>query len=211
MDATIQNKMVADVDEDDAVMEPEIFKPVAKKVLRRSSSERVDVSHLLQVNMCYAMSYVACYAIGVWHTTFALAGNSQTTSIFEAKFGWNEDETILYNTIISSSASVGLAIGSFMGGPMIKNGRRKGAIIANIIGIISSAITMVGTTPFLTFGRLLLGIASGIYNVIFGKMIVETLPEKLSQKLAMCHNASICVGLVVAYGMGAFLPDPTDA
>ena len=26
----------------------------------------------------------------------------------------------------------------------------------------------------------------------------------------MCHNASICVGLVAAYGMGGFLPDPED-
>ena len=168
------------------------------------------MSHLLKVNMCYAMSYVACYAIGVWYTTFSLTGNSQTTTVFEAKFGWDEDETTLNNTIISSSAIVGLSIGSFLGGPLIKIGRRKGAIIANLIGIVSAAITMAGTTPFLTIGRFFLGIAAGMYNVIFGKMIVETMPEKLSQKLAMCHNASICVGLVAAYGMGGFLPDPKD-
>ena len=64
-------------------------------------------------------SYVLCYAIGVNYTTFALAGNAQTTTVFEAKFGWTKDETIIYNTIISSSAIVGLAIGSFLGGPLI--------------------------------------------------------------------------------------------
>ena len=158
----------------------ELFKPVAKKVLRRKSSERIDVSHLLKVNMCYAMSYVACYAIGVWLTTFAVAGNSQTTTIFEAKFGWTEDETILYNSIISTSSQVGLAAGCFAGGPLINRGRRRGALIANLIGIVSSAITMVGTVPFLTLGRLLLGLAAGVYNVIFGKMICETMPEKLA-------------------------------
>ena len=26
----------------------------------------------------------------------------------------------------------------------------------------------------------------------------------------MCHNASICVGFVVAFGMGGFLPDSKD-
>ena len=105
------------------------------KLMRRQSSERTDVSHLLKVNMWYTMSYVLCYALGVNYSTFALAGNAQTTKVFEAKFGWDEYETILYNTIISSSAIVGLAIGSFLGGPLIKIGRRRGAIIANIIGI----------------------------------------------------------------------------
>ena len=95
------------------------------------------------------------------------------------KFGWTGDETILYNKIISSSAIVGIAIGSFLGGPMIKTGRRKRAIIAKILGIISSLITMIGTTPFLTFGRLLLAVAAGIYNVIFGKMIIENMPKML--------------------------------
>ena len=123
--------------------------------------------------MCYVMSYVLCYAVGVWYCAFAFAGNGQTTTVFEAKFGWDEDETILYNTIISASAIVGLTIGSFAGGPLIKIGRRRSAILSNIIGILSAAISMIGTTTFLTIGRLLLGIAAGAYNVIFSKMIVE--------------------------------------
>ena len=151
-----------------------------------------------------------CYALGVWHTSFALSGNSQTTAIFQAKFGWSEDETIHYNTIISSMAIVGLTLGSFIGGPLIKNGRRKGAIIANVVAIVSSGIAMIGTVPFLTTGRFLLGVAAGIYNVIFGKMIVETMPEKSAQKFAMFHNASICFGIVAAFCMGAFLPDQND-
>ena len=130
--------------------------------------------------MCYTMSYVFCYALGIMHVAWAMTGNAQTTTVFEAKFGWNKDETILYNTMISSSAIVGLAIGCFAAGHLIKIGRRKGAIIANMIAIVSSAITMIGTTPFLTFGRLLLGIAAGIYNVLYGKVIVENMPTNLA-------------------------------
>ena len=165
----------------------------------------------LEVNLCYCLTLTACLGFGTWQTTFAVVGNTNTTAVFEAKFGWDEYETILYNTIISSSAIVGLAVGSFLGGPLIKIGRRRGAIIANIIGIISSAITMAGSTPFLTAGRLLLGVAAGIYNVIFGKMVVENMPEKLAQKLAMIHNGSVCCGFVVAFGMGGLLPDATDS
>ena len=97
--------------------EKEVFGP--RKVLKQQSSERTDVSHLLKVNMCYAMSYFMMYGLGVWYTAFVLGGNGQTTQIFEAKFGWTEDETVLYNTIISSSGLVGMTIGSFTGGPLI--------------------------------------------------------------------------------------------
>ena len=166
---------------------------------------------MLKVNLGYVISYVLCNGIGVFYSSFSLAGNAQTTTIFEAKFGWSKDETILYNTIITSSAIVGLLIGSLLGGYLIKHGRRKGAILANIIGIVGAVITMVATIPFLTFGRLLVGVAAGVYNVIFPKMIVENMPVQLSQRLAMCHSASIQVGLVVAYGLGGILPDPKDA
>ena len=160
--------------------------------------------------MGYALAYASCYALGVFYTGFALSGNAQTTTIFEAKFGWDEDETIFYNTLISSAAIVGLTAGAFIGGPLIKLGRRRGAIISNFIGIISAAIPMIGSIPFLVIGRFLLGFASGINNVVYGKMIVETLPERLAQKFAMLQSVSICFGILAAFAMGAILPDPKD-
>ena len=131
--------------------------------------------------------------------------------MFQAKFDWSEDETILYNTIISSAAIIGIAIGSFIGGGSLKKlGRRKTALLGNALAIVSSAICMIGTTGLLTIGRLLLGVSAGIANVVFGKMITENMPEKLVSKFAMVHNASINVGLVPAFVMGALLPDPDN-
>ena len=124
--------------------------------------------------------------------------------------GWTEQETIYYNTIISSSSIVGLVIGSFAGGPLIKCSRRRGAIIANLMGIASSSFSMLGTIPFLIIGRSFCGFAAGMYNVIYGKMILENLPEQLAQTVVMFQTISICFGSLVAYGMGAFLPEPDD-
>ena len=152
--------------------------------------------------MGYIFAYVGCYAFGVLYTTFALIGNSQTASVFQAKFGWTDDETIFYNSIINTSGIIRLTIGSFIGGPLIKRGRRKGAIISNVIAIVGAASTMIATTEFLTIGRLLVGITAGAYNVVFGKMVVENLPEKLVGKFAMVHNASMNVGIVLAFGLG---------
>ena len=68
-------------------------------------------------------------AIGVWYAALAITGNANTTKVFEAKFGWDEDETILYNTIISSAGIIGIVFGCFIGGALIKYGRRRTAII----------------------------------------------------------------------------------
>lgn len=54
----------------------DLFKPVKAKIIKRQSSERTDVSHLIKVNMGYTISYVLCYALGVNYTTFAMAGNA---------------------------------------------------------------------------------------------------------------------------------------
>ncbi len=75
------------------------------------------------------------------------------------------------------------------------------------MAIFGSLVTMVGTTPFLCIGRLFLGVAAGTFNVLLGKMIIETFPEKQATKFAMAHNISICVGFVAAFGLGFILPD----
>ena len=173
----------------DVIFEP---KSKASKRIVRQASECVDVSNLLKINKGYVTGYVVCWAIGVWYYSFALCGNTQTTTIFEAKMGWTKDETIFYNTLISSAAIVGLVIGSFAGGPLIKNGRRRGALIVNALGIASAVFAMFGSTLFLTLGRFCNGFAAGTYNVIYGKMILENLPDKLAQTMVMVQTISIC-------------------
>ena len=69
---------------------------------------------------------------------------------------------------------------------------------------------MFGTIPFLIISRFVLGIATGLYCVIFGKMICENLPEKLAQKIAMCQNVSVGFAIGGALAMAGFLPDPKD-
>ena len=53
------------------------------------------------------------------------------------------------------------------------------------MAIIASGVSMVTHTAALTVGRLILGIAGGLVNVVFGKMINETIPEHLVAKFAM--------------------------
>lgn len=69
---------------------------------------------------------------------------------------------------------------------------------------------MITHEATLSIGRLLNGIGAAIMNVVFGKMITETMPEHLVSTFAMAHNSSICGGFIIVYGLGAFLPDAKD-
>ena len=89
-------------------------------------------------------------------------------------------------------------------------GRRKMAFYAHLIAIISSGICMFDTVLFLTLGRFVLGFAAGLINLIYSKSITENFPEKLGSILAMMCNASICIGIFLAFVMGGILPDPED-
>ena len=44
----------------------------------------------------------------------------------------------------------------------------------------------------------------------FGKMVTETIPSHLVSSFGMAHNASVCIGYIFCYGLGAILPDPED-
>ena len=47
-------------------------------------------------------------------------------------------------------------------------------------------------------------------NVVFAKLITENMPEAYGATLSIFVNASIAMGLVPCYLIGAILPDPED-
>lgn len=174
------------------------------------SQEPMEEDNALEVRMPYLLAFTFVYGLGMWHVTWTLAGNSQTTDVFKAKYEWTEDETITYNTIISSAGIVGLTVGCIFSGSLIKAGRRKAAIVAQTLAIIGSLVTMLGGVAFFSIGRVILGAAAGCQIILFGKSINENMPEKLGARFAMFVNASVCLGFLPCYGMGAILPDPED-
>ena len=80
------------------------------------------------MNLSYVVPYLFVMVLGLWHTSWAMNGNTMTTAIFKAKLEWDDSETILYNTIITSAGVFGMIPGSILGGRLIQNGRRQAAI-----------------------------------------------------------------------------------
>ena len=161
------------------------------KPLTKESSEKIDMSDKLKVRMCYALSYVACFAITIWYKSWSVAGNAFTVHVFKFKFDWTPEETILYNTIITGAGNVGLTIGGFAAAPLLKMGRRKAFLIAQLFAIAGASISMACNVPCLTIGRILVGVAGGISNVCYSKFIFESMPISLASIFGVCLNASL--------------------
>ena len=80
--------------------------------------------------------YLLCWTAGMtivttFQTGFVLAENNQAAYIIIAKFGWDEEEALLKNTILSPIGILGLAIGSIYGSVVCsKLGLRKTLLLA---------------------------------------------------------------------------------
>ena len=160
--------------------------------------------------MGYCLAYTIVLGIGAWQTSWTANGNTNTTPIFEAKLEWDKDEAILYNTIISTAGMLGITIGSFLGGSILKFGRRRAVIISQSISMIGALISMFTTESTLTIGRLLLGTGGGCMNVTLGKLITENIPQSIQSSFAMAHNFFLGLGVFVVLLFGLVLPDQED-
>ena len=78
------------------------------------------------------------------------------------------------------------------------------------MAILAAAITMITHVAALSIGRVILGTSAGIMNVAFGKMVTETIPQQWVATFSMSLNTAVCFGFIIAYGLGAILPDPDN-
>ena len=73
---------------------------------------------------------------------YSMAYTNQCSSTLDAKFGWDSDQSSLYQSLVGSFAVGGMCIGATIGGKIIQIGRVKVLNIAAIIGIIGTAMTL---------------------------------------------------------------------
>ena len=92
------------------------------------------------VNHSYLIFCVFTLALNGLCVAWTTGGNNQTAAIFEAKLGWNAEETRLYNSIINLSSQVGKATGAFFAGQIISSGRKRVFVAYNILAMLSCLI-----------------------------------------------------------------------
>lgn len=142
--------------------------------------------------------------LSVLHLGWAFMGNTQVAPVLIAKFGWNEDETRLYNSLIGNSSLLGLMIGSLFGGVLVTRGRRLTIMLMNSLIFIGASLTLVETLPTILVGRFVKGLAASVFQMASLKSLFETVPQKYYGVFASLTNIFLNFSgvFVIVLGMG---------
>lgn len=79
-----------------------------------------------------------------------------------------------YNTIVGTSAVLGLAIGSLLAGVVMAKGRRQCILMFNCFLFIGVLFTMVQSMFTLVLGRFICGISAGVLNLCMSVSMSES-------------------------------------
>eukprot|EP00347_Sterkiella_histriomuscorum_P020023 403339395 len=127
--------------------------------------------------------------------------------LFEAKFDIGVNTRDLWQSLFGSSGVFGLAVGSMSSGFIMKNGRKKTLIISSLIGIAGVAMQQIPTMATIIVGRVIYGIATGIYSVAVGRYIEETVPHQLLTLYSPIYLCGTSLAKLMVFVINAGLPE----
>ena len=109
-------------------------------------------------------------------------------------------------SIVGSSATLTLMIGSYVAGYLMKSGRRRVLILASFIGSIGAAITIYQNIYSIIIGRLIYGFSCGLIAITMPRVMEETIPGEWMGMFGGLYCLSFAFATLVAYAMAVFLP-----
>jgi MFS family permease len=74
---------------------------------------------------------------------------------------------------------LGTTLGAISGGQAIKIGRRLTFILASLIALVGTMISMFEFLKLILIGRFIYGIGCGLLSICCGRFLEETVPEHL--------------------------------
>ena len=98
-------------------------------------------------------------------------------------------------------------IGSVFGGKAVTYGRRRALLVMDVAIIVGTGLTLILTIPTLMVGRFICGCAAGVFNVVMGKSINESIPTSKLGLFEPILNVAICLGMLICLLLGLSLPD----
>mmetsp|Transcript_4035 Transcript_4035/g.4900 ORF Transcript_4035/g.4900 Transcript_4035/m.4900 type:complete len:109 (-) Transcript_4035:1144-1470(-) len=103
--------------------------------------------------------------------------------------------------------SVGTILGSIFGSLLIQRGRARAFVIAMLIGMGGSLLTLVANWPVFLVAKLVVGVSMGITGVLVARYIEEWVPLEwfgISQAISL---TCLQLGVLLSTIMGLILPE----
>ena len=97
---------------------------------------------MLKVNYRYLVGLAITMGLSSMNFGSALGASQSVAPILKYQLGWSDDDLTTKGTILQTCSVAGIAVGSFLGGPITKNSKRKVVIWFNILAIIGSLISV---------------------------------------------------------------------
>lgn len=142
----------------------------------------------------------------VFNCGFALSGNTDVVDVLSIQLNWG-DNTNRNNTIISSSAVLGLTLGAILSKNFTSWGRRRSILLMNVvITVITIPYFFMENFWALTFTRLILGFASAVIVNASSLYQSEALPSEVQSLIGTNINFGIVFGIYITYCFGLLLP-----
>ena len=159
----------------------------------------------------YFMILALAVMVGCWNCGIALSSNVDVADVLKYKLDWKKSEWDRNNTIISTSAVVGLSVGSMISKVFTEWGRRRTLLLSNLC---IAAITI----PYLFFLNYWYIVIAKFFQGVFGAFIVnasslymnEVTPSEYQSKVGVSLNLGIVFGIFMCQILGLALPDSTD-
>jgi len=121
----------------------------------------------------YALTLNASLGFAFWAYNFSIFNSLQE---YLEKYIFPTISTTEIS-FIASSLDFGAIIGSLLAGIFVsKWGRRKTMIVADIVGIIGSTLTLIAVFEVMLLGRLVSGFVGGVNTVVVAMYLVELSP-----------------------------------
>ena len=103
-----------------------------------------------------------------------------------------------------------MTIGAFIAGSIVAKGRRKFLIIFGVIGILSTALTLILNFWCIVIGRLLFGLCTGVFMTGAPRILDESIPQHLLGSFGTYTNIYANFGIMIVMLLGVGLPESKD-
>jgi len=101
---------------------------------------------------------------------YALSYTNNASELLNQKYDWETEESKSWHqSLVGASLIAGMAIGAFIGSKLMSWSRRYSFIIAALVAIVGSGLTLIVNIWALYLGRLIYGISAGMCSVIISR------------------------------------------